>query len=340
MNCIKYLILCISLASCSPFINKHNTTNSKGNVSIDEKPHPKNSLEWWYLTGFLHGDNGKRYGIEYVFFNFRTIDSRNRYMINAAISIPEDSTFIYDFEAKPNKGNILDEVPLKFETSNYQWYGEKGIYELKANMEREEAGFHLNTTPTQPVTYHQGSGYVNYGDIAAAGYYSFPRLKTKGQLYINDDTINVEGVTWYDRQWDGGSVYRWSVAWDWTAINFSDDTELMLYRVNKKKGKSISYGGTYIKDDHSTVNLTSQDITFEPIEYWESPKSKKRYPIKWHIVIPKIDIDVTMTAEFYDQELIIKKWITLNYWEGMCKMDGTKSGKTIKGESYLEMNNR
>ena len=340
MKLLATTLLLIILVSCSTFVNKHNTKIERGNIDVDEKLHPKNSLEWWYLTGFLEGDNGKKYGVEYVFFSFRALDCRQRYMVNVAISNPEDAIFIYDHEVNLSKDYLNQEIPLHFDTKRYQFSGEKGSYLAKASMKDHRAGFVLETTPTQPVVYHQDSGYVQYGGIASAGYYSYPRLQTEGQLFIENDTINVIGTTWYDRQWDGGNVYRRKVAWDWTAINLSDSTELMLYRVNEHKTDKIELGGSYIKKDHSLITLKSEDIIFEPLTYWTSPKSKKKYPIKWNIEIPKIDLKAIMVADINDQEVFIKNWLKVFYWEGMCSLSGYKSDKPISGEAYLEMNNR
>ena len=326
--------------SCEPFIYKHNTKIYEGDVAIDDKAHPKNSLEWWYLTGFLEGDNGKIYGVEYVIFHFRALTHQQYYMVNVAISDPEDSTFIFDHEIKLSKKAIDESMPMKFSSHRYLFQGAKGQYQLNANMKKRNAGFNLKTTPTQPPVYHQDSGYVQCGDIAAAGYYSYPKLKTEGNIYIEEDTINVTGTLWYDRQWNAGDMYSKHISWDWSAINLSDSTELMIYRVTDKKNNHIELGGTYISKDLSTMTIAPEDITFEPITYWTSPKSKKTYPIKWSIDIPKINLNAELTATYPDQELKIKKWLTIYYWEGMCQLIGTKDNQKITGEAYLEMNNR
>ena len=326
--------------SCSPFIYKHNTTVYKGDVEIDEKAHQKNSLEWWYLTGFLVGDNGKEYGVEYVFFHFRALTHQQYYMVNVAISDPTDSSFIFDHEIKLSKKVINEALPVNFHSKRYQFRGQRGNYQLIANMKRQKAGFDLRTTPTQPPVYHQDSGYVQCSDIASAGYYSYPQLKTEGDIYINGDTINVKGTVWYDRQWNAGDMYSKHISWDWSAMNLSDSTELMIYRVFDQKSNQIELGGTYINKNLSTLTLKSEDITFDPIAYWTSPKSKKIYPIKWSINIPKINLNAELTATYPNQELTVKKWLTIFYWEGMCQLSGTKDNQKINGDAYLEMNNR
>lgn len=341
MKKLFYLTIILLSFACNPFVTKHNTGIEKGVVERDEAIHAKNSLEWWYVTGFLNGDDGKRYGIEYVFFHFRPFDRRLRYMVNVAITSPEDSVFVYDYEVFKSKNRLNSGLPLNFSTPLYDWRGQFGKYELQANMKRHNAGFNLTTEPTQPVVLHQDSGYVNYGNIAKAGYYSYPQLKTGGELYLNGDTVKVEGFTWYDRQWDCGNVTANNVAWDWTAINLSDSSELMLYRVDSKKEGREIFGGTYIASNNETMILQNEDVIMTPIEFWKSPKTKKKYPVKWTVEIPKLKFNVTMRAEIPNQELVIGNWAkTVKYWEGMCVLEGTKNGKPIRGESYLEMTNK
>lgn len=341
MKNLCLLIAIVSLSACNPFITKHNTVIERAVVERDEAIHAKNSLEWWYVTGFLSGDDGKQYGIEYVFFHFRPRDGRQRYMVNVAITSPEDSVFIYDYEIFRSKNRLNTGLPLNFNTPLYDWRGEFGKYDLQANMKRHNAGFNLTTEPTQPVVLHQDSGYVNYGGIAKAGYYSYPQLKTNGQLFLNGDTINVEGVSWYDRQWDCGNVTVKNVAWDWTAINLSDSSELMLYRVDSKVHKKEIFGGTYIAANNETMDLKNEDITMTPVSYWKSPKTKRNYPVEWQVAIPKLKMEFVIKSEIPQQELVLGNWAqTVEYWEGMCAVKGTKNGQPITGKSYLEMTNK
>ena len=341
MKKLILLILLISQFSCNPFLTKYNTGIEKCVLERDEGLHLKNSLEWWYITGFLDGDNGIKYGIEYVFFHFCLKDGRPRYMINVAITNPDDSVFIFDHKISLSKDCLNDDLPLSFKTPNYQWNGEFGEYDLKASMTKHKAGFKLHTTPTQPVVLHQGTGYVNYGDVAKAGYYSYPKLQTNGQIFLGKDTVDVKGFTWYDRQWDCGNVTANKVSWDWTAINLSDDSELMLYKIESLKEDRRLFGGTYIDSNNKTTNLLSSDITFEPLSYWTSPNTKKSYSTKWLIKIDKLKLNLEMEALIPNQELIIpNRGKTVNYWEGMCKVKGEKSGNPITGDSYLEMTNK
>jgi predicted secreted hydrolase len=338
MKLILSLFIVVIFFGCNPFVTKHDTKDYFATLPDEEAIHPKNSLEWWYITGFLEDENGKEYGIEYVIFHFRPTDNRQRLMVNVAITTPEDSSFVYDYEIVKLKDNAKDSLPLDFNLENFQWKGLMGNYELNTRFLDNTKGFDLTTKKTEPVILHQGKGYATYGDIASAGYYSIPRLKTNGNLYIDGDTLAVSGELWYDRQWNCGAVTAKNVSWDWTAISFDNNTELMLFRVIKGNNKDIVYGGTFVDAQNNTINLEHEDIQIETKEYWKSPKTKNSYPMRWDIQIDIIGLECSMQSRLNNQELILKNWAQKTvYWEGMCEVEGTFKNQHIEGKAYLEM---
>ena len=54
MKYFSVFLLCLLLEiSCKIPYNKKDVFEPKADLSIDEAPHEKNSLEWWYFTGHL-----------------------------------------------------------------------------------------------------------------------------------------------------------------------------------------------------------------------------------------------------------------------------------------------
>ena len=68
------------------------------------------------------------------------------------------------------------------------------------------------------------------------------------------------------------------------------------------------------------------------MDYWKSPESKANYPLKWNIKIPRFQIDVDITPVMNNQELVLKEFLNLNYWEGRCLVSGSKTG-----QAYMEL---
>lgn len=332
------------LVSCNPFMQKYDTFSEQATLEADEAVHAHNSLEWWYYTGHLEDKKGNTYGIEYVFFHFTTVGKKDNYLVNIAISDPQTEIFRYDFDffrsGTCEEAGIL---PLALDKGTYHLSGQNGAYALRGNMEAHKAGFELNTTPAKDPVFQNGVGYENYGTLARAGYYSYPRLDTEGVIYLDGDTILVSGQLWYDRQWNCGSkLLSPKVSWDWMSIQFNEaDQELMVYTVQDRRTDTELFGGSFHKASGEIIKLGDSDIRMTPLEYWVSPSNRKNYPIKWRVEVDKVDLDIVVEAAFPHQELILRRGgLRLPYWEGMCRAEGTVLGEPATGNAYLEMTNK
>ena len=75
----------------------------------------------------------------------------------------------------------------------------------------------------------------------------------------------------------------------------------------------------------------------EVISNWISPNTNISYPSGWKLNVPKLKLNLNITPDVEDQE--IKRMFTtpINYWEGACSVIGSKNGKKIKGQSYVEL---
>lgn len=339
---MRILWVILLLASCSkPFVTKFDVPKKAANLPFEEIKHPKNSLEWWYLTGFLEDNRGNLYGVEYVFFHFYTYDKLSRVMVNAAVSLPKDSVFYYDYSIQLTKDILNDTLPLNFKLGNYILQGSLGNYQLNAQMKKHPVSFNLTTQSTQTPILHNDSGYVYYGNLADAGYYSFSRLSTKGEIIIKNDTIPVKGMLWYDRQWNCGSVSPMKISWDWLSVHFNDGSDLMLYQVHNPKNNTTVYGGTFKDSLLKVYTIPHEYIQMVPNEYWKSPRTKKIYPMIWDIQIDNLNAKLQLQTLFPNQELTISQGFQkLSYWEGMCIVNGSINGKTVQGNAYLEMTNK
>ena len=339
---MRYVWIFLLLLSCSkPFVTKFDVPKKAANLPYEEIKHPKNSLEWWYLTGFLEDNKGNLYGVEYVFFHFYTYDKLSRVMVNAAISVPKDSTFYYDYAIRLTKNHLNDTLPLNFKMDNYVLQGALGNYDLQVTMKKHPVSFNLSTTATQAPILHNDSGYVFYGNLADAGYYSFSRLQTRGEIIIQNDTIPVKGLLWYDRQWNCGSVSPMKISWDWLSVHLDDGSDLMLYQVHNPKTNTTVYGGTFKDSLQNVISIPNSAIRMEPKAFWKSPKTNKQYPMIWDIQIDNLNAQIQLQSLFPNQELTIQQGVQkLSYWEGMCKVNGTIKGKNVKGNAYLEMTNK
>ncbi len=74
--------------------------------------------------------------------------------------------------------------------------------------------------------------------------------------------------------------------WDWFAVQFEDQSSLMVYQLRNKNGKKTNFSsGTYLSKNGRKLILNADDYTLIPVEYWRSNETNVDYPIKWNISI-------------------------------------------------------
>ena len=345
---LLFLFLMLGVLSCKVPYNKKDVFEEKANLLKDEAPHIKNSLEWWYFTGHLRDEEkNKTLGVEYVVFHFNPTNIRGGWMVNMAVSDPENKAFYYDHQFFTKKKNEFIELPLAFEWDKKQFNshlnGQNGLYELGGHFSKDSISMNLKTRAEKEVVLHDGIGYENYGDIAKAGYYSFPRLKTEGEINLLGNKFKVSGNLWYDRQWNCSGVFEKKIAWDWFSIQFEEtQSELMLYRLYNLKDSTVIFGGTYTNANNESVFLGNNQIVVQELDYWVSPESNAKYPVEWKIEVPHVGLSTNLKTLFPNQELELNfgPLTEFYYWEGMCNAVGTINGKQVNGNSYVEMTNR
>ena len=347
---MRVIVIGLTLFMSCKFVtyNGNDVYKDKADLSIDEAPHVKNSLERWYYTGHLEDiETDREYGVEFVFFHFNPRNKKDYIKVNFAITDSTNQKFYYDYKITSLDELLTADLPINLSYADkkeqYSLNGQMGKYHLKGEMAENEITIDLTTSPTKQAVLHSGTGYENYGGYATAGYYSYPRLTTAGTLELNGTTIKVKGDLWYDRQWNCIGVWQKEVAWDWFSVQFEEtNEELMVYRVYHVGDKATIYGGTYYKADGSAIDLKNEEIILKELDFWKGKKSKVEYPVKWGLEIPSLNMDLELAAVVPEQELSLKFTPIhfLHYWEGMCNVKGAINGKSVIGNSYIELTNR
>ena len=355
MKALRFVLLCLLATACvAPHpTTRFNPTATRAELPHEEAVHPKNSLEWWYLTGHLTDQvTGHQYGVEYVFFHFNLKDGKRDYqMVNVALTDPANQQFHYDYKLGPLPQLLTDSLPLRLREHQrgqvWKFDGQEGAYHLQAALtgKPNAAGYALDltTTPTRPAVLHSGTGYENYGNGITAGYYSYPRLATTGTITVAGQPHAVTGELWYDRQWNCTSIVDKNVGWDWLSIQLDEPKEEFMLNTlrNTATGQNLN-NGTFSRRSGGDLHLSGPDFTLTPLTYWTSPKSKKKYPATWRVQVPAQGYDLTVEPLVPQQELALRFFhaFTMYYWEGMCRVKGTHNGQPVTGKAYVEITNR
>ncbi|MBA3857730.1 MAG: carotenoid 1,2-hydratase [Cyanobacteria bacterium PR.3.49] len=316
----------------------------------DHASHEVFKTEWWYYTGHLKADDGKKYGYELTFFrsgvspservNTKTKAPSNVYLAHFAVSDINNKKFHF-YEKLTRSGLSLGTASSSvLHIYNDGWRVDEAGDTMMLSADAEKAGIKLLLSSKKPPVIHGKDGVSQKADCAgcASHYYSMSRMDTKGLLFIDGKEKRVTGTSWMDHEFGSNQLTEEQVGWDWYSLQLSDNTELMLYIMRKKDGSiDKNSSGTIIGVDGKAEHLNVSQFTIRSKSKWLSPQSKGNYPMNWEIDIPQKQIKLQVTPDFETQELVTKRSTDVTYWEGASSITGTKNGKPITGEGYVEM---
>ena len=323
----------------------------KISLPADHYSHPDFKIEWWYYTGHLESESGKRYGYQVTFFRFglreRQQDMKNKpplftdlYMAHFAVSDIDRKKFL--FRERLNRGyeGKAGAATDRYLVWNEDWKVEGDLKAHLIQMNDRGTRLSLRLSSTKPPVLHGDNGLSQKGEGEgrASYYYSLTRMKTEGEIAIDGKTEKVLGLSWMDHEFGSNQLREDQVGWDWFSLQLDDQTEIMLYLIRKKDGSPDPYSsGTLVKRDGTTKHLRLEDFQIEVLGRWKSAKSGGNYPMKWKVTIPGEEIELAIDPEFTDQELITNRSTRVTYWEGAVQIRGTIQRKPMAGLGYVEM---
>lgn len=316
----------------------------------DHASHEAFKTEWWYYTGHLKSDDGKKYGYELTFFRSGVAPSEkaktksnapsNVYLAHFAVSDINNKKFHF-YEKLTRSGLSLGSASSSvLHIYNDGWRVDEAGDTMMLSADAEKVGIKLLLSSKKPPVIHGKDGVSQKADCVgcASHYYSLSRMETKGLLFIDGKEKRVTGTSWMDHEFGSNQLTEEQVGWDWYSLQLSDNTELMLYMMRKKDGSiDKNSSGTIIGADGKAEHLNLSQFKIRSKSKWLSPQSKGNYPMNWEIEIPHKQIKLQVTPDFETQELVTKRSTDVTYWEGASSITGTKGGKLITGEGYVEM---
>jgi predicted secreted hydrolase len=319
---------------------------------VDHYSHPEFKTEWWYYTGHLETDSGKRYGYQVTFFRFGLRDRQepqrkehpviftDLYMAHFALSDTAAKKFL--FRERINRG-YADKAGAA--TDRLYVWNENWRLEGEGNNHRFQVSdrgvkMTLRLTSLKPPVLHGQNGLSQKaeGEGRASYYYSLTRMAAEGELSINGKTEKVRGLTWMDHEFGSNQLTAEQVGWDWFSIQLDNRTELMLYLMRRKDGSVDPHSsGTLVRADGSTRHLNRDDYRVEVLARWKSAKSGADYPMEWKVTVPSEQIELEISPAFQNQELITNRSTRVTYWEGAVLVAGSVRNYPMKGAGYVEM---
>jgi predicted secreted hydrolase len=306
----------------------------------DHFEHRDFRTEWWYYTGNARTARGERFGFELVFFRLgeRRGPSDNRsawhvddlYLAHLALTDVNGKRFLYKERLNRAGPGIAGASFTERRVWNGNWSAAWDADRQTLTAMAEGIRLHLLLTPVKPPVIHGEDGISQKAEgVGKASYYvSFSRLAVAGDI----NGRAVEGTAWMDHEWFTHQLEPAQVGWDWFSAQLDDGADVMLFQLRRRDGSIDPYSsGTYIDRQGRARHLRRGEFTLEPREYWTSPKTKARYPIRWRITIPALGVNIDCTAALPEQELV-GEYNGPTYWEGAVTYSGSATGV-----GYLEM---
>ncbi|WP_456425109.1 lipocalin-like domain-containing protein [Rhodocaloribacter sp.] len=317
----------------------------------DHGPHPDFKNEWWYFTGNLATETGRRFGYELTIFRFALAPpraaeprasawgTRQLYMAHFALTDVEGGRF-HPFERfSRGAAGLAGARAEPFRVWLEDWTIEAAPDGMPAMRLRAGAGgaaIDLTVRPAKPLVLQGDRGLDRKGDEPgnASYYYSMTRLETEGTVVVDGAAHAVEGLSWMDREWSTSALGEDQVGWDWFALQLDDGRDLMYYRIRTRDGGAGPHSdGVLVGVDGRVRKLPREAVTLDVRAHWRSPHGDAVYPSRWRLRVPSERLDLDLTPLLDDQEIDG----AVRYWEGAVRVTGTADGRPVSGHGYVEM---
>lgn len=323
----------------------------------DHGAHRGFRTEWWYVTGNLDAEGGRRFGVQLVFFRQAlapaaadaperpaALAARELIFAHAAVSDVDGGRFHHaerSARAVAGLGEVTGGAGAPLRLVCADWTAEAaadgdGLLPLDLHAGDRDFSFSLRVAQGKPIVLQgeRGLSRKSAEPGNASIYYSLTRLPIAGTIEVDGTAHDVKGLAWIDREWSTSALAPDQVGWDWFSLQLDDGTEVMWYQLRRADGGRDSWSrGCLVAEDGAATPLLSADVRATPTGAWTAPDGAATYPAAWRLVASAPAFDLAVTPLLPDQEL----HTLVRYWEGAVAVRGTRAGRPVAGRGYLEM---
>jgi len=324
----------------------------------DHGRHPATRTEWWYLTGPLRAADGRLFGFQATWFRRAMIDEvadgrspmavRDVMLFHGALTDPRAGRVRFTERAcrawRPWASAAEDRLDVRLLGHELVALDEDarrarlafGAGEARLDLE-------LELGACAPLLHGAEPGLSIKGDEPgqASWYYSLPRIPATGTITFGDgERVVVSGRAWLDQEFGSSQLSADQVGWDWFSVALDDGTDLMLYRMRLRDGTADATSSGTIRrpaDEGPGRHLPRDAFTIEVLGTWTSEASGATYPSGWRLRVPSERLELLVEPVLEDQELLTPGSTGVTYWEGLCRFTGTRAGRPVAGEGYVEL---
>ena len=314
----------------------------------DHGSHPEYRIEWWYYTGNLTSDRGRRFGYQVTFFRVGVDpapENPSRWAVRdlfmAHLAVTDLGTGRHLVAERLDRGSLgwAGARTGTLDVWNGGWRAslDGGRHRLEA-VDRS-FGVELDLEPGKGPTLHGEGGLSRKGPSVgnASQYYSMTRMPTAGRVRLDGGWVDVAGASWMDHEFGTTFLEPGQVGWDWFSLQLEDGADLMVFQLRRADGRPDDRSATWVDGGGAAAVIESGDVRLVPGRRWSSPVSGAAYPVEWRVDVPDREASFEVTAALDAQELDTGDSTGVTYWEGAVTVTGRVGGRPVRGRGYLEM---
>src|SRR5205807_8080376 len=152
-------------------------------------------------------------------------------------------TFLYDERLHLGLPGIAGASESGLDVFNEDWFfrQQAGAYRLSAST--AGGAVELTLSPSKPPVLQGDNGLSRKGPgpDEYSHYVSITRLAASGVLTRAGKREKVAGTAWFDHEWGPGALPAGAAGWDWFALQLSDGSDLMLFRMRLTDGRASPF---------------------------------------------------------------------------------------------------
>ena len=358
----KRLLIFVALTAASSFFVARASSAAEFRLAVpgyqfefprDHGSHDEFKTEWWYYTGHLQSDGGRRYGFEVTFFRVGVnppfdgpVDSRwalqSLGLAHFALTDVDGRKFRYYEKLNRISPFTAGAATGRLEVFNEGWRATTaadGSWHLQAASGGDAIDLILRAAKPPAIHGENGVSVKASGEGYASHYYSMTRLVVSGTIVSKGRKAErCSGLAWMDHEFGSKELRESQQGWDWFSVQLDNETELMLYVIRRTDGSpDVTSSGSFVTDGGEVIHLRYEQMKIRPEGTWRSPRSGATYPMGWTIDIPSLKIRLRLTPLMEDQELVTKASTQVTYWEGAVDVSGSSGNISVRGAGYVEM---
>ena len=309
----------------------------------DHGAHLDQRTEWWYATGQLEGEDGRRFGFQFTVFRSGLAPAppaegaspwRARHVLSGHLVVCDVGSGEVRRAERLRRldGGLARASERDLELALDDWSLVRqadGALALRAADALGRFGLELELAPEKALVLHAEGGVSRKGPEPgnASLYASWTRLATGGTLELDGRAQRVQGLAWFDHEFGTSVLGAGAVGWDWFGLHLDDGRDLMVFGLRTREGRWTEFSaGTLVAADGAASPLGAADFALSALASWKSPRTEALYPARWRIAVPAHGLELDVRPLVADMELDMRETTGVVYWEGPVAVSGSHAG--------------